>query len=46
VGTCPQCGEHVSFTRGSDAERQDREETIAKIVAKLSGGSSPEELAA
>jgi hypothetical protein len=46
VGSCPQCGEYVSFTRGPDTEPQDLQETIDKIVAKASGGSSPEEMAA
>lgn len=46
VGVCPQCGEHVSFARAPDAEAHDRQETIAKIVAKVSGGSPPEDLAA
>jgi hypothetical protein len=46
VGSCPKCGEHVSFTRGSDAGPQDTGETIAKIAAHVSGGSPPEELAA
>jgi hypothetical protein len=46
LGSCPTCGESVSFTRGSDAETPDRQETIAKILAQASGGSSPEELAA
>jgi hypothetical protein len=44
VGTCPQCGEHLSFARGLDA--QDRQETIAMIVARASSGSTPEDLAA
>jgi len=44
VGSCPQCGEHVSFARGLEA--QDRQETIAKIVARAVGGSPPDELAA
>jgi hypothetical protein len=44
VGTCPQCGEHLSFARGLDA--QDRQETIAMIVARASGASPPEDLAA
>jgi hypothetical protein len=46
VGSCPQCGEHVFFTRGSDAERHGREETIAQIMAKVTGGMPPGELAA
>jgi hypothetical protein len=46
VGSCPQCGEHVSFTRGPDTEPQDLQETIDKIVAQASGGSPPDELAA
>ena len=44
VGTCPQCSEHVFFTRGSEA--QARDETIAMIVARASGGLPPDELAA
>jgi hypothetical protein len=44
LGSCPQCGEPVFFTRGLDA--QAREEAIAKIVAQVSGGSRAEELAA
>jgi hypothetical protein len=44
VGSCPQCGEHVSFARG--LEEQDRQETIAMIVARASSGSTPEDLAA
>ena len=46
VGSCPRCGEHVVFTRGPEAELQDRQETIAKVVARASGGSPPDELAA
>ena len=46
VGSCPQCGEQVFFTRGPDAEATDTKETIAKIVAKVSGGLPPEDLAA
>lgn len=47
LGSCPACGEYVSFTRGSDAETQDGQETIAKILAQASRpGSPPEELAA
>ena len=45
VGSCPQCGEYVSFSRGP-AEPEDRQETIAKIVAQASGGSPPGEMAA
>ena len=44
VGSCPQCGEHVSFARGLEA--LDRQETIAMIVARASSGSRPEDLAA
>jgi hypothetical protein len=44
VGTCPQCGEHVTFARGVEA--RERQETIAEIVARAVGGSPPEELAA
>ena len=44
VGSCPQCGEHVSFARGLEA--QERQETIAKIVARASGSAPPEDLAA
>ena len=43
-GTCPQCSEPVSFARGLDA--QDRQETIAMIVARASGAAPPEDLAA
>jgi hypothetical protein len=43
-GTCPQCSEPVSFARGLDA--QDRQETIAMIVARASGAARPEDLAA
>jgi hypothetical protein len=43
VGSCPQCGEHVS-ARGLEAQR--RQETIAKIVARASGTAPPEDLAA
>jgi hypothetical protein len=44
VGSCPQCGEHVFFARGLEAK--DRQETIARIVARASSGSPPEDLAA
>jgi hypothetical protein len=44
LGSCPQCGEPVSFVRGLEA--QDRQETIAMIVARASSGSPPEDLAA
>jgi hypothetical protein len=48
VGRCPQCGEHVSFSRRPGADPVDKQETIAKIVARLSAeaGSAPGELAA
>jgi hypothetical protein len=48
VGSCPRCGEHVSFSRSPGADLVDRQETIAKIVARVSGdaGSPPGELAA
>jgi hypothetical protein len=42
MGRCPRCGEHVFLT--GESESQAREETIAMIVARASGG--PEELAA
>jgi hypothetical protein len=44
VSSCPQCGEHVSFARGLEA--QHRQETIARIVARASVGSPSEDLAA
>lgn len=44
VGTCPHCGEYVSFIR--ESEPLARDETIAMIVARASSGSPPGELAA
>jgi hypothetical protein len=44
VGSCPRCGERVSFNRAYEPD--DRQETIAKIVARASGASPPGELAA
>jgi hypothetical protein len=44
VGSCPRCGEHVSFTRAYEPD--ERQETIAKIVARASRRSTPGELAA
>ena len=44
VGSCPQCGEHVFFTR--EPESYARDETIAVIVGRASSGSPPGELAA
>jgi hypothetical protein len=46
AGSCPRCSEPVFFTRGPEAEAVDRQETIAKIVARGSDGSSPGQMAA